>query len=433
MVSPCSTRSSPTFTTAVMRARVDVAAEGSQEPRGADATTENGYHPRNLRGAWVSSSVVSTLPSVGRLARQPQLVLFRLDDGAWRRPSRTTGDLDGGAPVGLGVQDGGGARVRRRGRLGACTSSPRTFGPRGATLANLLSHTQRPRTRGGRPGRRRRDQARLLELRRRPRGRGDRGENDARGRGWTTGSSSPFGMATTSSRGSSVVGRGRLDRGPGDAWRVAWLRPDGIARATRDRFITPVPAAISTASCRASAGSRPCPWGLGPEVRGDKQHWMGDWPPTSFGHFGQSGSLMLLERARADRRRRDEHRAVRPVGGRRCGREWTSDHASVGAWFVSRRDASGRTRPRRFAGVARQLDDRPRRRARAPRASANSCAFAPRAAPATPDETRLRASRALWAPLWRRSLGPSIDGLLPRGRRRARRGSGHAAHQVDAR
>ena len=38
----------------------------------------------------------------------------------------------------------------------------------------------------------------------------------------------------------------------------------------------------------------PCPWGMGPEMRGDKRHWMGDGLPTSFGHFGMSGSLMLL-------------------------------------------------------------------------------------------------------------------------------------------
>lgn len=37
----------------------------------------------------------------------------------------------------------------------------------------------------------------------------------------------------------------------------------------------------------------PCPWGLGVEIRGEKAHWMGDWPPSSFGHFGRSGALLL--------------------------------------------------------------------------------------------------------------------------------------------
>ena len=38
----------------------------------------------------------------------------------------------------------------------------------------------------------------------------------------------------------------------------------------------------------------PCPWGLGPEIRGDKEHWMGDWSPSSAGHFGASGAMLLF-------------------------------------------------------------------------------------------------------------------------------------------
>lgn len=74
---------------------------------------------------------------------------------------------------------------------------------------------------------------------------------------------------------------------------LAWLRADGLAASTRDRMIRPyIPdlAGIVPGFGRFD----PCPWGLGPEVRGQKQHWMGDWPSASFGHFGQSGSLMLL-------------------------------------------------------------------------------------------------------------------------------------------
>jgi len=41
----------------------------------------------------------------------------------------------------------------------------------------------------------------------------------------------------------------------------------------------------------------PCPWGLGPELRGAKEHWMGDWPATAAGHFGQSGALALFDRS----------------------------------------------------------------------------------------------------------------------------------------
>ena len=41
----------------------------------------------------------------------------------------------------------------------------------------------------------------------------------------------------------------------------------------------------------------PCPWGLGPEVRGAKSpHWTGTTnAPATFGHFGQSGSFLWVD------------------------------------------------------------------------------------------------------------------------------------------
>jgi beta-lactamase class C len=40
----------------------------------------------------------------------------------------------------------------------------------------------------------------------------------------------------------------------------------------------------------------PCPWGLGPELRGQKQpHWVPAATPASFGHSGQSGALAWFE------------------------------------------------------------------------------------------------------------------------------------------
>lgn len=41
----------------------------------------------------------------------------------------------------------------------------------------------------------------------------------------------------------------------------------------------------------------PCPWGLGPEIAGDKQpHWSGlVRSPRAFGHFGGSGTMMLAD------------------------------------------------------------------------------------------------------------------------------------------
>jgi CubicO group peptidase (beta-lactamase class C family) len=74
---------------------------------------------------------------------------------------------------------------------------------------------------------------------------------------------------------------------------IAWLVPEVISRETRDRIIKPYMPELNGIVPGFGRFS-PCPWGLGPEVRGHKEHWMGDWPATSFGHFGQSGALMLL-------------------------------------------------------------------------------------------------------------------------------------------
>ena len=43
----------------------------------------------------------------------------------------------------------------------------------------------------------------------------------------------------------------------------------------------------------------PCPWGLGPEIRGDKvPHWTGSLcSPATYGHFGGSGSLLWIDPA----------------------------------------------------------------------------------------------------------------------------------------
>jgi len=74
---------------------------------------------------------------------------------------------------------------------------------------------------------------------------------------------------------------------------LAWLRPDAVSVETRNRAIRPY--APTLRGITPGFGSfTPNPWGLGPELRGDKQHWMGDWPADSFGHFGQSGSLLLV-------------------------------------------------------------------------------------------------------------------------------------------
>jgi CubicO group peptidase (beta-lactamase class C family) len=44
----------------------------------------------------------------------------------------------------------------------------------------------------------------------------------------------------------------------------------------------------------------PCHWGLGYEIKGGKDpHWTGRrWDPSSFGHFGRSGSFLLVDGGR---------------------------------------------------------------------------------------------------------------------------------------
>ncbi len=74
---------------------------------------------------------------------------------------------------------------------------------------------------------------------------------------------------------------------------VAWLRADGISLETRNRFVKPFLPDLD-GIVPGFGRFTPCPWGLGPEVRGDKRHWMGEWLASSFGHFGQSGAMMLM-------------------------------------------------------------------------------------------------------------------------------------------
>jgi len=73
----------------------------------------------------------------------------------------------------------------------------------------------------------------------------------------------------------------------------AWLLSLGLAEPTRNRLITPYAPQLDGVVPGFGHFS-PCPWGLGPEVRGTKEHWMGDWPEDSFGHFGKSGAMMLM-------------------------------------------------------------------------------------------------------------------------------------------
>jgi hypothetical protein len=103
---------------------------------------------------------------------------------------------------------------------------------------------------------------------------------------------SPLGMSATSLLGRPAAG---VSGSTNDlaTLAVAWLRADGITPATRDRLIRPYLPDLDGIVPGFGRFS-PCPWGMGPEVRGEKSHWMGDWSASSFGHFGQSGSILLL-------------------------------------------------------------------------------------------------------------------------------------------
>lgn len=74
---------------------------------------------------------------------------------------------------------------------------------------------------------------------------------------------------------------------------AAWMIPELVTRETRDRCVTPYLGDL-VGVVPGFGRQEPCPWGLGPEVRGTKEHWMGQWPEDSFGHFGLSGALCLV-------------------------------------------------------------------------------------------------------------------------------------------
>jgi CubicO group peptidase (beta-lactamase class C family) len=102
----------------------------------------------------------------------------------------------------------------------------------------------------------------------------------------------PLGMSSCQLVGRAAAG---LEGSTTDMLRLAtaWLRPDALEIGVRNRVIKPYMPDLAGV-VPGFGRFEPCPWGLGPEVRGAKSHWMGEWPADSFGHFGQSGALMLL-------------------------------------------------------------------------------------------------------------------------------------------
>jgi CubicO group peptidase (beta-lactamase class C family) len=269
--------------------RVDDITKGAEQASGTNATTENGNHSRDLRGAWVTSSAVSTLDSDwrGSLA----YLIFRLRNGAIERVAEY-GDVSAVRPwasvskmavaMAFGVEMDWG--LHAYGEM---------VGPRGANFANLFSHSSGLGLEEGDPvipvGTKRVysnygvDHAVAAIV----------GENPPNE--WLEDRVfAPLGMESAAllGRPASGVSGSTEDM---EKLAVAWLRPDLLGVPTRDRMIRPYLPDLG-GIVPGFGRFNPCPWGIGPEVRGDKHHWMGDWLPTSFGHFGMSGTLMLLNR-----------------------------------------------------------------------------------------------------------------------------------------
>lgn len=104
----------------------------------------------------------------------------------------------------------------------------------------------------------------------------------------------PLAMTATQLEGraaSGVIGSAR-DMAALATW---WLSPRGISEEVDARVTSsflPDLAGFVPGMGKFS----PCPWGLGPEIHGNKAHWMGLAAPSAFGHFGQSGALCLIDR-----------------------------------------------------------------------------------------------------------------------------------------
>ena len=104
----------------------------------------------------------------------------------------------------------------------------------------------------------------------------------------------PLAMETTRLTGRPAAGvQGSLE----DLARLgrAWLAGHELSDAVRATFTEPfLPDLVGVVP--GFGRFSPCPWGLGVELHGDKNHWMGQrFSPRSYGHFGQSGSLLLVD------------------------------------------------------------------------------------------------------------------------------------------
>jgi CubicO group peptidase (beta-lactamase class C family) len=76
---------------------------------------------------------------------------------------------------------------------------------------------------------------------------------------------------------------------------VALLAAQELDTSVRDDFVTAFMGELA-GIVPGFGRFDPCPWGLGVEVHGAKHHWMGSLASSSaYGHFGQSGTLVLID------------------------------------------------------------------------------------------------------------------------------------------
>ncbi|MEM9520443.1 MAG: serine hydrolase domain-containing protein [Actinomycetota bacterium] len=105
----------------------------------------------------------------------------------------------------------------------------------------------------------------------------------------------PLGMSSITLTGSAGAGAfGSVD----DLLALidAWRRPLLIDQRTLSRAITPHLGDLD--GVLPGFGNRtPNPWGLGPEIRGDKDpHWTAPAnDPRTYGHFGRAGTMLWID------------------------------------------------------------------------------------------------------------------------------------------
>jgi CubicO group peptidase (beta-lactamase class C family) len=105
----------------------------------------------------------------------------------------------------------------------------------------------------------------------------------------------PLGLRATRLDGSAGAGAyASVD----DLVRVAaaWISPLLVHQSTLDRATSPHLGELSGV-LPGFGRQDPNPWGLGPEIRGHKRpHWTAAAnSPATFGHFGQSGTMMWID------------------------------------------------------------------------------------------------------------------------------------------